>query len=144
MGGLLVVLLMLNSTDLKDSNNEIYSMDEEWDGASRWFVVRDLGAALGETGKLYPRRNWLEGFERSGFLLRTDGDALAFDYEGRHQHLLASLEPGDVRWAAERMQRLTDAQLRDAFRAGNYAPDIADRYIRRIRQKVKEGLAVQP
>jgi hypothetical protein len=142
--GLLVVLLMLNSTDLKDSNNEIYDLAEAWHGASRWYVVRDLGAALGETGKLYPRRNWLEGFEQSGFLLRSRAGELAFDYQGRHQHLLATLETADVRWASERMQRLTDAQLRDAFRAGNYAPDIADRYIRRIRQKVADGLSVQP
>jgi hypothetical protein len=144
MKGLLVVLLMLNSTDLKDSNNEIYQLAEAWDGASRWYVVRDLGAALGETGKLYPRRNWLEGFERSGFLLSTDTGELSFDFDGRHQHMLDTIEPADVRWASERMERLTDAQLRDAFRAGNYAPEIADRYIRRIRQKTDDGLSVQP
>ena len=141
--GLLVVLLMLNSTDLKDSNNEIYELKEPWDGAARWFVVRDLGAALGETGKLYPRRNWLEGFERSGFLLPSDGE-LAFDFQGRHQGLIATIEPAHVRWASERMRALTDQQWRDAFRAGNYAPDIADRFIRRIRQKVADGLAVRP
>jgi hypothetical protein len=107
-------------------------------------VVRDLGAALGETGKLYPRRNWLEGFERSGFLLSTDTGELSFDFDGRHQHMLDTIEPADVRWASERMERLTDAQLRDAFRAGNYAPEIADRYIRRIRQKTDDGLSVQP
>jgi hypothetical protein len=43
--GLLVALLMLNSTDLKDDNNSIYTLAEPWDGASRWFVVRDVGAA---------------------------------------------------------------------------------------------------
>ncbi|MGH9349671.1 MAG: hypothetical protein ACRD26_20655, partial [Vicinamibacterales bacterium] len=36
--GLLVVLLMLNSTDLKDSNNSIYDPNPPWDGASRWYV----------------------------------------------------------------------------------------------------------
>jgi hypothetical protein len=58
--------------------------------------------------------------------------------------MLDTIEPADVRWASERMERLTDAQLRDAFRAGNYAPEIADRYIRRIRQKTDDGLSVQP
>ncbi len=66
--GLLVELLMLNSSDLKDDNNSIYEVKEPWDGASRWYVVRDVGAALGETGKLFPRRNWLEGFEKHGFI----------------------------------------------------------------------------
>ena len=141
--GLLVVLLMLNSTDLKDENNSVYRLSPPREGASRWFLVRDLGAALGETGKLYPRRNWIEGFERAGFITGVSGGRVQFDYEGRHEELLRQITPADVRWAAERMERLTDAQWRDAFRAGNYADPIARRYIRRIEQKVAQGLAVK-
>ena len=37
--------------------------------------------------------------------------------------------------------RLTDAQWRDAFRAGNYPEYMADRFIRRIKQKVGEAAA---
>jgi hypothetical protein len=138
--GLLVTLLMLNSSDLKDDNNSIYELKEPWDGASRWFVVRDVGAALGETGKLFPRRNWLEGFEKHGFIKSVGDGKVEFEYNGRHQELLSMIEPADVQWAASQMQRLTDQQLRDAFRAGNYADPIADRYIRRIREKIADGL----
>jgi hypothetical protein len=139
--GLLVVMLMLNGTDLKDDNNSIYALKEPWDGASRWFVVRDVGAALGETGKLFPRRNWLEGFEKAGFITGVDEDGrIQFDYDGRHQQLLSMITPADVQWAARRMQRLTDKQWRDAFRAANYADPIADRYIRKIKQKIAQGL----
>lgn len=141
--GLLVVLLMLNSTDLKDSNNSIYVPEERWDGASRWYVVRDIGAALGETGTLFPHRNWLEGFEREAFITATAGPRIEFDYGGRHQDLLAMIGPADVQWAARQMARLTDAQWRDAFRAGNYAPHQADRYIRRIKEKIADGLALR-
>ena len=141
--GLLIVLLMLNSTDLKDDNNSIYKLQSPIAGASRWFVVRDVGAALGETGKLYPRRNWIEGFEKQRFIIGISGDRIEFDYDGRHADLLASITPDDVRWAARLMQRLTDEQWRDAFRAGNYAEPIATRYIRRIEQKIADGLAVR-
>jgi hypothetical protein len=141
--GLLVILLMLNSTDLKDSNNSIYQLQEPWDGASRWYVVRDLGAALGETGKLFPRRNWLEGFERERFITRMAGSTIEFDYGGRHQELLSMIGPADVQWSARQMARLTDAQWQDAFRAGNYAPHQAERYIRRIREKIADGLALR-
>ena len=141
--GLLVVLLMLNSTDLKDSNNSIYRLKESWDGAPTWYVVRDLGAALGETGKLYPRRNWLEGFEREAFITAVEGPRIEFDYGGRHQDLLAMIGPDDVRWGARELSRLTDAQWRDAFRAGNYAPSEAERYIRRITEKIVDGLALR-
>ena len=141
--GLLVVLLMVNSTDLKDDNNAIYVPDRPWDGASRWYLVRDLGAALGVTGKLFPRRNWLEGFEREGFIkgVRDDG-SIDFHYDGRHQELLSLIRREDLRWAAQRLQRLTEAQWRDAFRAGNYREFMAERYIARIKQKIAEAAAV--
>jgi hypothetical protein len=142
--GLLVVLLMLNSTDLKDDNNAIYDVKNGWDGAERWFLVRDLGAALGETGKLYPRRNWLEGFERSGFITNVAANHVEFDYRGRHQELLRMITPDDVRWAAQRMSGLTDRQWHDAFRAANYDPPIAERFILLIKARIADGLALRP
>lgn len=141
--GLLVILLMLNSTDLKDSNNSMYQVAQPWDGASKWFVVRDLGAALGETGKLYPKRNWLEGFEEQSFITKIAGSTIEFDYNGRHEELLTMIGPADVQWAARQMARLTDAQWRDAFRAANYAAPAAGRYIRRIKEKIADGLALR-
>jgi len=141
--GLLVTLLMLNSTDLKDDNNSIYELSQPWDGATRWFLVRDVGAALGETGKLYPRRNWLDGFERHAFLKDVSDHHIRFDYEGRHPELLTMIEPGDIQWAARRMDRLTDQQWRDAFRAANYNDADAGRYIARIKEKIADGLALR-
>jgi len=143
LSGLLVVLAMFNSTDLKNDNNSIYKLTEPWEGADRWFVVRDLGASLGETGKLFPRRNWLDGFEKHGFITAIDGARVEFDYVGRHQELLSMIHPPDVQWAAQRMQRITDAQWRDAFRAANYADADAQRFIRRLKQKIDDGLALR-
>ena len=68
---------------------------------------------------------------------------MRFAYNGRHQELLMMIAPGDVRWAAERMSRLTDAQWRDAFRAGNYSDGDAARYIDRIKEKIADGLALR-
>ena len=141
--GLLAIMLMLNSTDLKDDNNSIYAIKEPWDGAKRWFLARDIGAALGDTGKLFPRRNWLDGFERNAFITGVSGDHVEFFYKGRHQELLSMITPADVQWGAQQMARLTDAQWRDAFRAGNYADSIADRYIARIKEKIADGLALR-
>jgi hypothetical protein len=106
-------------------------------------VVRDLGAALGETGKLYPRRNWLEGFEEQAFITAVTASGVEFDYDGRHQELLSMIGPADVQWAAQLLSRLTDAQWRDAFRAGNYAAPRAGRYITRIKEKIADGLALR-
>lgn len=139
--GLLVVMLMLNSSDLKDDDNSIDELKEPLDGAAKWFLVRDLGAALGRPGRLYPRRNWIDGFERQGFIRQVRGDRIVFDCTGRHQQILEMIAPDDVRWAARQMARLTDAQWQDAFRA---ADAIAARYIRGIKEKIDDGLALRP
>jgi hypothetical protein len=41
------------------------------------------------------------------------------------------------------MNRLSDAQLDDAFEAGGYEPAIRQRYIAKLRDKVREGLALR-
>ena len=67
--GLLSVLMLINSTDLKNDNNEVYEVEgEPREQARRWYVVKDLGASLGETGRVDPRRGYLDGFEREPFL----------------------------------------------------------------------------
>jgi hypothetical protein len=62
--GLLALMVFFSNSDLKNDNNSLYEFDEPHEQLKRWFVVRDLGATLGETGWPYPRRNWIEGFER--------------------------------------------------------------------------------
>src|SRR3954447_16158262 len=66
--GLLFVLLVFNSWDLKDSNNRIYDVRQNDGVTSTWYVVRDLGGALGESGTLRPKRNNIETFEEERFI----------------------------------------------------------------------------
>jgi hypothetical protein len=67
--GLLVILLMFNSSDLKDSNNSLYEYrPAEGNPPQRWFVVRDIGTALGSTARLAPVRGDPDVFERLGFI----------------------------------------------------------------------------
>jgi len=57
--------------------------------------------------------------------------------------LFQNISPADVRWVCGQLNRLTDDQWRDAFRAGGFAPGLADRFIRRIKQKIDEGLSLK-
>ena len=52
-----------------------------------------------------------------------------------------AISVADVQWICRRLSALTDAQWADAFRAGGYADPTAQRYIRRLKQKIAEGLA---
>jgi hypothetical protein len=141
--GLKVLMQVLNSTDLKADNNALYILSPPRDGLQRWFVVKDLGATLGETGVVNPRRGWIEGFERQGFIKGVENGKVNFEFRGRHARIFEDVTPADVVWMCERLGRLSDAQWRDAFRAGGYDPAIATRYIARIKEKIREGRALK-
>jgi hypothetical protein len=66
-----------------------------------------------------------------------------FDYRGRHRALFEDISPGDVRWICQQLKTLTDTQWNDAFRAGGFPTPIAERFIRRMKQKIDEGLALK-
>jgi hypothetical protein len=140
--GLLVLMAMLGNSDIKDEQNVIYKLKESSEGAARWYVARDLGQSFGRTGVISAPRGDPKVFEETPFIKGMSGKYVRFDWRGRHGVLLEHITPDDVHWICERFQRLTDQQWQDAFRAGGYAPDVANRFIRRFKQKIQEGLAV--
>jgi len=145
--GLRVLMLILNESDLKNSNNTLYSVTKSGQGATvprRWYVVRDIGTALGETGRLDPKRDDNGKFERTRFITGVTNGAVDFDYDGRHQELAAHIPPADVRWMCDLLSRVSIAQWRDAFRAGGYDMAMGDRFIARIKGKIAEGQALAP
>src|SRR5262249_23191986 len=142
--GLLVLLIVLNGTDLKNENNELYEIaGDPREGARHWYVVKDLGASLGETGRMDPRRGYVEGFEREPFIRGVHDGLVRFAFHGRHQELVQHIAVEDVRWICERLAKLTDRQWRDAFHAGGYTDGQTSRFVARIRQKIDEGLALR-
>ena len=142
--GLLVLMMVLNSTDLKNENNTRYDViGEPRENATEWYVVKDLGATLGETGRMEPRRGYIDGFERERFIVDVDNGRVRFGFRGRHQELIANITVEDVRWTCNRLQKISDRQWVDAFRAGNYSEDLTRRYIARIQQKITQGLELK-
>ena len=142
LNGLLVLMAMLGNSDIKDEQNVVYSLKQPFEGASRWYVARDLGQSFGRTGVLDAPRGDPKVFEETPFIKGMSGTYVRFDWRGRHGVLLERITPADVHWICGRLQRLTDQQWQDAFRAGGYAPDVANRFIKRFEQKIQEGLAV--
>jgi hypothetical protein len=141
--GLRVLMLILNESDLKNSNNSLYTVKKSGETtAHRWYVVRDIGTALGETGRLNPTRSDTGKFDRSGFIKGVRNGSVDFDYQGRHQELADHISPDDVRWMCDLLARLSDQQWHDAFRAGGYDTATADRFIARLKQKIAAGQAI--
>jgi hypothetical protein len=152
-GGLIAANLLLNNWDWKTSNNEVY--DIKTSGAKqRAYVVKDLGASLGRAYQLTPlnfwdyfqwewrRKNDIKGFESQAYVQATESGRLRFDYEAHYGVLVRQVSAPDVRWVCGLLSRLSDQQLEDAFRAADYDAVTTERYVRKLRQKIAEGLAV--
>lgn len=140
--GLIVANLLINNWDLKPSNNKIFEVPASR-GPSRWFVVQDVGASFGKTAWPLGNRNRIGDYEDQQFVLGTLNGRVQFDYQGRHKELLEDITAGDVIWITELFARLTDRQWADAFAAGAMPGEITARYIRKIKSKIQEGLALR-
>jgi hypothetical protein len=153
--GLVVVNVMLNNWDWKTSNNKIYAVADGSEPRRR-YVVRDLGASLGEThfpaflrwtpmrGFGQGSRNDLEDFESQGFIKRVDVNGrVRFDYRGIHQTLVNAITAEDVAWAGELLGRLSDEQLTQAFNAAGYTSDYQRRYVAKLRSKIAQARALR-
>jgi hypothetical protein len=140
--GPLAILMLCGASDLKNSNNTLYE-HRAGDGKELWYVVRDLGSALGSTGRFAPVPDNPDAFERHRFVLSMDRGFVRFDYRGFHQELVRDrITAADLRWALDRLGALSDAQWADAFRAAGYSPDRAARYLRKIKSEMAEGAAL--
>jgi hypothetical protein len=140
--GLIVLLTMFNSTDLKNQNNTLYEY-RNGDLVEQWYVARDLGAALGDWNPIAPRKNHPETFESTPYLLGVNNGHVEFAYRGWYKNLVRDrIAPEDVVWASELLGRLSAKQWQDAFRAGGYAPEVANRFIARLQEKIDQGKAL--
>jgi hypothetical protein len=134
--GLLVMLMLFNNSDLKTANNTLYE-HSVGDLAELWYVVRDLGTALGQTGRWAPRRGDAARYARDPFILDVRDGMVTFGYDGRHQELVRDrIRATDLLWSARLLGRLSDRQWRDAFLAAGYTPAAADPFIDAIKARI--------
>jgi hypothetical protein len=143
LNGLLVLMAMLGNSDLKDQQNVVYTLKEPFEGTKTWYVPRDLGQTFGRTGVLDAPRGDPAVFEQTPFIKGIVQGKVQFDYRGRHKILFETITPADVRWICTQLRQLTTDQWRDAFRSAGFPEPIGDRFIRRMKQKIDEGLALK-
>ncbi len=152
--GLVVAQLILNAWDLKTANNRIYASSDPSAQPQRQFMVRDLGSSLGAARQftllhalgLYGwqgTKNDVADFEQQGFITTVDRGRVVFDYRGANTALVNMLTVRDVVWTCELFARLPDGHWQAAFRAGRFPATDAERYIRKIKEKVAQGLALK-
>jgi hypothetical protein len=136
---LLVILMMLNASDIKNSNNTVYEY-RAGKSSERWYVVRDIGSALGSTGRFAPIKGDADAFAGRPLLAPTSGAFVEFRYHGWHQELVRNrITRDDLARAVALLERLTARQWLDAFRAGGYTAAQAQPFIDVIASRLAEA-----
>ncbi|HTB13319.1 MAG TPA: hypothetical protein VK752_17175 [Bryobacteraceae bacterium] len=155
--GLRVMMALINNWDLKDENNAVYE-----DGPQRIYMISDLGASFGTTG-FNPRQTTskgnLRGYEHSHFMLKKTREYVDFAVPSRPAILVvfnpAEFFPrmklrwigkrvprSDARWMGQMLAKLSDAQIRDAFRAAGYEPREIDGFTNVVEKRIGELTAL--
>ena len=137
--GLLVILRMFEGNDLKNSNNSLYEHTRPDGTTERWYVVRDIGNAMGDTGRYDSHKNDPVLFERQPFIGGVENGFVVFPYTGWHQELYRGrITPDDLQWAVGLLSRLTDAQWDEAFKAGGHDPAAAARFKAALKSRIDQ------
>ncbi len=136
--GLKVLMVTLNNWDMKDDNNEILARrgDTTGEGELR-YIISDLGATFGKTGGFFSRsRNEAGDYAKSQFIKAVKGDVIDFSYSGKNQKLFTNLTVADARWVSNLFKRLSDEQIKDAFRAANYSAEDVDMLTNALKARI--------
>jgi hypothetical protein len=123
--GLIVIMALLNNWDMKDDNNKIIYVPGA-DGAQGelHYILSDLGATFGKTGGFMSRsRNDPEDYVKSKFIEGVEGGRVKFAYSGKNSGLFKDITVEQAKWIGDLLSRLSDEQIADAFRAGNFTPE---------------------
>ncbi len=136
--GLKILMVLINNWDMKDDNNEILATrgDTTGEGELR-YIISDLGASFGKTGGFFARsRNEPGDYGKAAFIKKVNGDVIDFNYGGKNQKLFANLTVADARWAHNLLKRLSDEQIKDAFRAANYSAEEVDMLSQALKERI--------
>jgi hypothetical protein len=157
LNGLRTMMALINNWDLKDENNAIYRA-----GSRNIFMVSDLGATFGTDGRSWPReraKDNLDSYRNSVFIAHVHANTVDFGTPGRpnFEYIVnpkeytsrIHLEPlgkniprADAKWLGDLLMRLSDTQIRDAFRAGGYSPDEIEGFWGLLRKRIMELTAL--
>jgi len=134
-----IMMLLINNWDMKDQNNEILATRDEATGENEVrYVISDLGGSFGKTGGVISRsRNKPSDYVKADFIEKVNGDTIAFHYGGKNKKLFENISIADARWLSSWLSRLSDEQIKDAFRAANYSTAQVDQLSSAFRERLK-------
>ena len=134
--GLKIMMVFINNWDMKDDNNAILATKGKTNSERR-YIISDLGATFGKTGGIFSRsRNKPSDYVKSEFVKGVKGNKIELSYSGKNGKLFDDITVSDAKWLAGLLGRLSDDQIRDAFRAANYTNEEVEMLAGAVRARI--------
>jgi hypothetical protein len=118
-----IMMAIFNNWDIKDENTAVLS-----DGEAQYYIISDLGATFGKVpevsgGKSGRSVNKPEQYAQSKFIKQVRDGVIEMDFRSSGSSIIKTAKVEHGRWLADLLLQLSDRQIEDAFRAGNYEPN---------------------
>ena len=151
--GLRVMMALMNNWDLKDENNTVYAAKE-----GLVYEVSDLGATFGTNGVLLLKNNAkgnAHSYQHSKFITKTTAEYVDFatpslpslpylfnpfryTQRARLRWIGKHVKRADAKWVGGLLAQLSEAQIRDAFRAAGYPPKELAMFTRVVQDRIAQ------
>lgn len=139
--GLRMMMVFLTNWDVLDLQNKILEVD-----GAKQYVVSDLGSTFGRLGnnnlpviyRLGRKVGSPKHYAKTRFVKRVKNGQVELAYKGKNRSLFRGFTVADARWLANLLARLSDVQIRDAFRAANFSPSEVAMYTQAVKGKIRE------
>jgi hypothetical protein len=140
--GLRMMMVFMNNWDVLDLQNKVLHVD----GKELHYIVSDLGATFGKLGnnnlpviyRLGRSTGKPMDYAKSKFIRGVENGEVELSYKGKNRDLFKGFTVSDAKWLHGLLSRLSDDQIRDAFRAAGYTPAEVNLYIQGVKKRIGE------
>jgi hypothetical protein len=151
LSGLIILMALINNWDTAtDTNKEILQVTTPGGVVEQWYIVQDLGASFGRfKGPSGTPIKWtLAEFQKDNLIASVDGNTIVLNYPAFGTPP-TRIPIEHARWFADLAGRLTDVQMRAAFKAGGATEAEVQGFTEKLQAKLAElrqalGSTAQP
>lgn len=141
LAGLKIMMVFFNNWDVKDGNNIILNKN-----GTAHYAISDLGATFGQLGGNDLPIIWRfgrsigvpEDYAKTSVVDETEGNKVELSYKGRKSGIFDEATKAEARWLVGLLKQLKEKQIRDAFRAARYSPEVIDTYVEAVKSRISE------
>lgn len=140
-GMLKALIALLANWDIKAENFAVVEAD-----GKQQYAITDWGATMGRAEDITGRSKWdckLYAKDSDTFVQEVENGFVILNYAGKEQHtVMEGIRVEDAKRLGDRLNKLTDRQLRSALEASGATPDEVACYLPAFRKRVTQLVAL--